>query len=180
MALGREHAHMNSNLLTVFVAITSVAVVLQMLILLGLYLAVRRTTAQAENIALDFQRRTIPLVENVRDILADATPKLQEITSNLAEASDTLKRQAETLGDTAVEMAIRARNKVAQADDMITRTLERVERTTGAMQDSVLSPVRRVNGILQAISVGIGALLNHKRDKRHERQRSANDEGMFV
>lgn len=170
---------MNSNLLTVFVAITSVAVVLQMLILLGLYLAVRRATAQAENIALDFQRRTIPLVENVRDILSDATPKLQETMSNLTEASDTLKRQAETLGDMAVEMAIRARNKVAQADDMITRTLERVEKTTGAMQDSVLSPVRRMNGILQAISVGIGVFLNHKRDTRRER-RSTNDEGMFV
>ena len=171
---------MNSNLLTLFVAITSVAVVLQMLILLGLYLAVRRATAEAENIALDFQRRTTPLVENVRDILADATPKLQAITSNLTEVSATLKHQAETLGDTAVEMAIRARNKVAQADDMITRTLEKVEKTTGAMQDSVLSPVRRVNGILQGLSVGIGAFLNNKRDTRRERQRSANDEGMFV
>ena len=179
MALGWKHVHMNDNLLTAFVAVTSVAVVVQMLILLGLYLEVKRATAQAENIALDFQRRTTPLVENVRDILADATPKLQEITSNLTEASETLKRQAETLGDTAVEMAIRARNKVAQADDMITRTLEKVEKTTGAMQDSMLSPVRRVNGILQGLSVGIGAFLNQKRDTRRER-RSANDEGMFV
>jgi|SRR5438270_4643877 len=171
---------MNSNLLTVFIAITSVAVVLQMLILLGLYLTVRRSTAQAESIALDFQRRAIPILENTRDILADATPKVKEITSNLTEVSVTLKRQAESLGNTAVDMALRAKNKVAQADDMLTRTLERVEKTTGAVQNSVLSPVRHVNGVLQAISVGIGAFLNQKRGVRNERQRTTNDEGMFV
>jgi len=171
---------MNSNLLTAFIAITSVAVVLQMLILLGIYLTMRRSTSQVHDIALDFQRRTTPLIENARDILSDATPKVKEITSNLAEASGTLKKQAITLGDTAVDMAVRARNKVAAADDVMTRTLERVEKTTGAVQNSVLLPVRRVNGILQGISVGIGALLNQKREVREERKRSTNDEGMFV
>jgi hypothetical protein len=171
---------MNSNLLIAFVAVTSVAVVLQMLILLGIYLSVRRATTQAENIALDLHRRSIPLVENARDILADATPKIKEMTSNLTDASGTLKQQAAVLGDTAVEVAVRARNKIAQADDALTRTLERVERTTGAMSNSVLSPVRRVNGILQGISVGIGAFLNQKKDHRQERRSPTNDEGMFV
>ena len=171
---------MNSNLLTAFIAITSVAVVLQMLILLGIYLTMRRSTSQVHDIVLDFQRRTTPLIENARDILADATPKVKEITSNLAEASGTLKKQAITLGDTAVDMAMRARNKVAAADEVMTRTLERVEKTTGAVQNSVLLPVRRVNGILQGISVGIGAFLSQKREVREERKRSTNDEGMFV
>jgi methyl-accepting chemotaxis protein len=170
---------MNSNLLTFFIAVTTVAVVLQMVILLGLYLAVKRSTAQAENIALDFQRRTTPLIENARDILADATPKLEALTANLNDASETFKRQAESLGDTAVEIAIRARNRAVQADELITHTLERVEKTTEAMQDSVLSPMRRVTGILHAINTGVGVFLNQKRDTRRER-RGSNDEGMFV
>lgn len=173
---------MNSILLTIFVAVTSVAVVMQMVILFQLYLAVKRATTQAEMMALDFQRRTTPLIENARDILADATPKLREVTSNLTEASDTLKRQAETLGDTAVEMAVRARNKVVQADEMLTRTLERVEKTTGAVQNSVLTPVRRVNGVLQGISVAINAFLHQKRENRGPREGGSQngDEGMFV
>ena len=170
---------MNSNLLTFFIAVTSVAVVLQTAILLGLYLSVRRTSTQMEAIALDFQRRANPIIENARDILADATPKLQEITTNLTEASSTLRRQAETLGDTAVEIAVRAGNKVAQADEVLTRALEGVERTTAAVQNSVLSPVRRVNGVLHAISVGIGAFLNQKRG-RDDGRRGPGDEGMFV
>lgn len=171
---------MNSNALTVFVAVTSVAVVLQMGLLLALYLAVRHWTAQMESVALDMQRRVTPLIENTRDILADATPKLQELTANLAEASASLRKNSETLGDVAVEMAVRTRNRVARADDMLTRTMERVEKTTGAVQNSVLSPVRHVNGILQGISVGIGAFLNQKREVQNERQRNTNDEGMFI
>ena len=173
---------MNSTLLTVFVAVTAIAVVLQMLILGALYLTAKRTASQAESIALDFQRRTTPLIENARDILADATPKLKEVTANLTEATETLKRQAETLGDTAIEMAVRARNKVVQADEMLTRTLERVEKTTGAVQNSVLSPVRRVNGILQGINVAVSALLHHKREHRSRRDggNQNGDEGMFV
>ena len=171
---------MNSNLLTFFIAITSAAVVLQTAILLGIYLAVKRTTAQMEGISLDFQRRVNPILENARDILADATPKLREITTNLNEASSTLKRQAETLGDTAVEIAVRAGNKVAQADEVLTRALEGVERATSAVQNSVLSPVRRVNSVLHAISVGIGAFLNQKQRGRDDGRRGPGDEGMFV
>ena len=171
---------MNSTLLTIFIAITSAAVVLQMLILAGIYLTVRRTTSQMESIALDVHRRATPLIENTRDIVADATPKVKEITSNLAEASASVKRHATTLGDTAVEIAVRAKNKVVQADDMVTRTLERVERTTGAVQNSVLSPVRHVTGILDAITVGIGSLLNQKRETRKQQRTTPGDEGMFV
>lgn len=173
---------MNSTLLTLFIAITSAAVVLQMLILAGIYFTVRRTTSQMESIALDVHRRATPLIENARDVIADATPKVKEITSNLAEASASAKRHATTLGDAAVEIAVRAKNKVVQADDMVTRTLERVEKTTGAVQNSVLSPVRHVNGILSAITVGIGSLLNQKRETKNERRQRSNsgDEGMFV
>ena len=171
---------MNSTALTVFIAITAAAFVLQTLILLGLYLTTREKSAKMEAAFSDFQRRLTPLIENARDILADATPKLSIATSNLAEASATLKSQAGVLGDAAVEVAIRARNKVAQADDMLTRTLERVEKTTGAVQNSVLSPVRRVNGILQGLSVGIGAFLNQKREVRDDQRRNTNDEGMFI
>ena len=170
----------SSTTQTVFVAVTCVAFVLQVSILFSIYLNVRRSSARLESVAADFQRRLMPIIENAREVLADATPKVKEITSNLTEASVTLKRQVTTLGDTAVEVAMRAKNKVAAADDIMTRTLERVEKTTGAVQNSVLLPVRRVNGILQGISVGIGAFLNQKRDVRDERKRSTNDEGMFV
>jgi hypothetical protein len=166
--------------LIVFVAITSVAVVLQMAILLALYLSVKRATSQVEGIALDLQRRTTPIIENARDIIADATPKLKEITTNLTQASATLKVQAETLGNAAVEVVVRARNQVVHADNIVSRALDRVEKTSESVQNSVLTPVRRVQGIMQALSVGLGTFLNQKRQTRQQREAGPGDEGMFV
>ncbi|HET9743066.1 MAG TPA: hypothetical protein VFQ00_09975 [Terriglobales bacterium] len=171
---------MNSTALTVFIAITAVAVVLQMAILLALYLGVRRTSAQMESIALDFQRRSTPIIENARDVLADATPKLKEITANLTTVSASLKENSEALGSAAVEIAMRARNKVATADEMISRTFERVEKTTDAVQNGVLNPVRHVQGIMQAVSVGIGAFLSPKRQPHNDRPRGTGDDEMFI
>ena len=165
--------------LIVFIAITAVAVVIQMAILLGLYLTVKRSTARIEVIAGDLQRRATPLLENARDILADATPKVKEITSNLAEASGTLKAQAATIGDAAVEIAARARDQVIRADEMVGKTLAKVEKTTDAVSESVLTPVRRVQGVVQAINVGLATLLN-QRPQRPQGQRTPEDEGMFV
>lgn len=173
---------MTSTPQTVFIAVTCVAFVLQVSILLSMYISMRRTSERLHTIVSDLQRRLTPVIENTRDILADATPKVKEITSNLVEVSDTLKQQTTTLADAAVEMALRAKNKLVQADDALTRTLERVEKTTGAVQNSVLSPVRQVNGILQGISVGIGAFLNQKKEVKNQRQerRTHSDEGMFI
>ncbi len=166
--------------LIVFVAVTSLAVVLQMAILFALYLTVKRTTAQVESIAADFQRRSTPIMENARDVIADATPKLKEITSNLTLASRSLKTHAETLGNAAAEMAIRAKTQVIRADDIISRTMDRVEKTTDVVQNSVLSPVRHVQGVVHAISIGLSAFLNQKRERRHEKTRGSSDDGMFV
>ena len=173
---------MTSTPQTVFIAVTCVAFVLQVSILLSMYMSMRRTSAVLHAVASDLQRRLMPVIENTRDILADATPKVKEITSNLVDVSATLKKQTTVLSDSAVEMVLRAKNKVVQADDALTRTLDRVEKTTGAVQNSVLSPVRQVNGILQGISVGIGAFLNQKREAKGQQQerRSHTDEGMFI
>src|SRR5262249_56261842 len=111
---------MNSNLLTAFIAITSVAVVLQMLILLGIYLTMRRTTSQVHDFAMDFQRRTTPMIENARDILADATPKVKELTSNLVETSATLKKQTATLAATPLYLALRSNTNILHTDNIST------------------------------------------------------------
>jgi methyl-accepting chemotaxis protein len=166
--------------LIVFVAVTSLAVVLQMAILFALYLSVRKTTAQVESIAADFQRRSTPIMENARDILADATPKLKEITSNLTEASRSVKTHAETMGNAAAEIAMRAKTQVIRADDIISRTMDRVEKTSDVVHNSVLSPVRHVQGIVQALSIGLSAFMHQKRDRRDDKRRSAADDGMFI
>ena len=50
---------------------------------------------------------------------------------------------------------------------MLTRTMDRVEETSEKVQHTVMSPVRQVSGIMQAISTGFGAYFNTQRRRRN-------------
>jgi hypothetical protein len=56
---------------------------------------------------------------------------------------------------------------VIRVDEMVTHTLDCVEETSEKVQHSVMSPVRHVSGIVQAISVGVGTFFNSQRRGRN-------------
>jgi hypothetical protein len=66
--------------------------------------------------------------------------------------------------DTTVNDAVdRMRLQVIRGDEMLTRTMDRIEETSEKVQHSVMSPVRQVSGIVQAISTGVGAYFNQQK-----------------
>ncbi len=169
------------TVLVIFVAVTSIAVVIQMGILIALYVSFRKTAAQMESIALDVQRRATPvldvareILDVAREILTDAAPKIKEVAGNLAETSAVVREQAQQLNVTMAEVVERARLQIIRADEMLTRTID----TAGKVQHTVLSPVRRISSIAQALSAGLGAFL-HRRPS-HSGERGSSNDGMFV
>jgi len=46
---------------------------------------------------------------------------------------------------------------------MLTRTMDRIEETSEKVQHTVMSPVRQVSGIVQALSTGFGSYFQQKR-----------------
>jgi hypothetical protein len=45
--------------------------------------------------------------------------------------------------------------------------MDRIEDTSDKVQHSVMSPVRQVSGIMQAISTGLGAYFSQQRRRRN-------------
>jgi len=77
----------------------------------------------------------------------------------------------------------RTRLQVIRADDLVTRTLDRVEETSELVQHTVVSPVRQISGIVQGLSVGISAFLSQTRTSRRRRSNAARvtqDEELFI
>jgi hypothetical protein len=60
----------------------------------------------------------------------------------------------------------RTRLQVIRADELLTRTLDKVEDTTEAVQNTVMTPVRQVSGIMHGISIGLSFLLGRQRNGR--------------
>jgi hypothetical protein len=65
---------------------------------------------------------------------------------------------------------------VIRADEMVTRTMDKVEETSEKVQHTVLSPVRHVSGILAGLSAGVNAFFTGQK----RRGNGAPNDEMFI
>ena len=95
--------------------------------------------------------------------MADLRPKLDVIADNVRDTSTTVKAQVQRIDATVNDMVDRARLQVIRADELLTRTLDRVEQTSEVVQRTVVSPVRQISGLMQGITVGLEFLFASRR-----------------
>ena len=164
--------------LTIFIAITSAAVVLQMLILLVLCIVVFKLSARLKTVADETESRVFPLLENAKVLLQDVKttlettrPKIDVILDNAAHVTTTVRSDAERVQATLNDLLDRVRLQVIRADEMVTHTMDRVEETSEKVQHSVMSPIRKVSGIAQAVSVGVETYFSNQKRRRNGGQR---------
>ena len=67
----------------------------------------------------------------------------------------------------------RTRLQVIRADELLNRTMDRIEETTDVVHRTVVSPVRQLSGLIQGLTAGVEFLFGGKRVSRAGRHRSA-------
>ena len=169
---------MDDTLLKIFIAVTTLAVVAQAGILLGLYLAVRKSTARMEALATEVKSRVLPTVETAQNLMVELRPRIDVISNNLVESTDLVRNQLGRLDATVTDVLDRARLQVIRADELLNRTMDKVEETSEVVHKTVISPLRQVNGLMAAISTGVDVFLGQKR--RHPRNGGVPQDEMFI
>lgn len=154
---------MDDTQLRIFVEVTTFAVVLQALILIALYLAVRKSTARMEALATEVASKTLPTVETVQSMLVELRPRIEVLTTNVSESSVLVRNQLARIDATLTDALDRTRLQVIRADELLNRTMDRVEETSEVVHKTVISPLRQVTGLMTAISTGVDVFLGHKR-----------------
>ena len=101
---------------------------------------------------------------------------------NLVATTTTLRTQIDRLDATVNDIVDRARLQVIRTDDLVTRTLDKVEETTNLVTHTVVSPVRQLSGIVQGLSVGISAFFGQNRNRRRRTPARGvtQDEELFI
>ena len=173
---------MNETILTAFVIATCLAVIIQAGILLGMFISMKKTSERMEALAKRVEEKALPVLESTRVILEDTAPKLKEITANLAEVSGTIKTQVNRMDATFNDAVDRTRLQVIRVDELVSRTIDKVEETTEMVQHTVLAPMKQLTGVIQGLSVGVGAFLNRRRKAAMEAAAAgrADDDEMFI
>ena len=154
---------MDDNLLRIFIAVTTFAVVVQAGILVSLYLAVRKSTAKMDALATEVKTKALPTIETVQSLLVEIRPKIDVMTTNFAESSTLVRNQLGRIDATLTDALDRTRLQVIRADELLNRTMDKVEETSEVVHKTVISPLRQVNGLMAAISTGVEVFLGQKR-----------------
>jgi len=164
--------------LTIFIAVTAAAVVIQAGILVAMYLAVRQTSARMEALAAEFKTKALPAVETAHSMMVELRPQIENLLTNVSDVSTLMHNQMERLDATLSDVIDRTRLQVIRVDELLNRTLDRVEQTTELVQKTVVSPVRQFSGLVRGVTAGVEFLLGARR--RHRDGVTVPQDEMFI
>ena len=154
---------MNETQAWVLIAIIAVGVLIHIATMIALYRSAKASSTRVQSLAKQVESRALPAMEAVQALVVDSRPKLESIIDNVAVTTGTLRGQVERLDVTLNDIVDRARLQVIRADELVTRTIDRVEETTEIVQHTVVSPVRQVSGLLQGLNAAFGSFFGRRR-----------------
>jgi len=106
-------------------------------------------------------------METVQSLLVELRPKIDVMSTNISESTKLVRNQLGRIDATLTDALDRTRLQVIRADELLNRTMDKVEETSEIVHKTVVSPLRQVNGLMAAISTGVEVFLGQKR--RHPR-----------
>ena len=169
--------------MSLFVAVTGLAVLLQAGVLLAMYLAMRKSGQRMEELAGDVKTKVMPTVVEVQAIITALRPKIENIVDNLGETTTTLRSEVQRVDATVNDAVDRGRLQIIRADELLSRTLDRVEQTSDMVQKTVVSPVKQLSGLVQGITTGLEFLFggrNRRNGGSREERRPVPQDEMFI
>jgi hypothetical protein len=167
------------KLVPLFIIFTAVAVIIQAGILVALFVVVRKTTGRVEKLASEVNTKALPLIETTQTLLVEVKPRVIDIVANAEESARIARAQMERLDATVSDIVDRTRLQVIRADELVNRTMDRVEETTDMVHRTVVSPIRRLSGLVQGLSAGLEFFLGRKRRQSRDGMGVPQDE-LFI
>jgi hypothetical protein len=150
---------------TIFIAVTSAAVVLQALILVAMYLAVRKVGAKVEALATEVREKVIPTAVEARSTIIELRPKVLSVAENVTQTTAMVRAQVERIDATLTDAVDRVRLQVIRADEMFNHTMDRIEETGDIVRRTVASPVRHLSGVVRGVTTGFEVFFGAKRPR---------------
>lgn len=158
------------TLLTVFVALTAIAVMTQAGVLVAIYMVSKRHSEQMER----FMNETRQLMAPIKTI----TENLCTASSNFVEIGIAARDQFRRVEGMVTETGEVLQTQLARLDSATREVVERVNGTAQVLQDSVVRPVREVAAIAKGVGRGLEALF--ARRQKNTVDQAHQDEELFI
>jgi hypothetical protein len=164
-----------------FVIVTAVAIVLQAIMLIALFLQLRRTAARVEETISDLNTRLTPIISRLQILVDDVSPRISGLVADASELTRLARGQAQKIDRIMTETMERLRLQLIHVDQILTGAMETVEEAGSRMRDTIWGPVMKASAMIRGIQSGL-EFLRVARGRRHsvEQPSEQQDEGMFI
>lgn len=169
----------HETLMLACIALIALAIALQTLILLLIFVAMRKAAKSLREEAESLRASVMPVLFDARDLLANTQgtlanaqeflvnvqgfvtrimPRIEATTADAVEISRRLREQTAVMQSSAIEIMEKVRRQSDRVDDMFSRFLDTVDHAGGFVAEAVSRPVRQVSGILRSAKAIIQTL----------------------
>ena len=167
------------TILTILVASIGALILIQVGVMLGMFLMMRKGMQAAGTYAQEMKAKVNPLLEQSTEVLATTKhliarlePKLEAAASDLAEITRTASDEMKKMQASADEIQDRVRRQAARVEGLTSTALDGVDRAGRMLNSAVTVPVRQMTGAMAALKAIVDAL----RSPAPGRRRTAPDE----
>jgi methyl-accepting chemotaxis protein len=151
-------------LLTLFVALTALAIIIQAGVLVAIYLISKRLSENVER----FMKETGEILVPIRSI----TENLKATSANLNEIGLSAREQFRNIESMVTDAGEALQVQLERFDRVTQNVAEKINETTEIVQDSIIRPVREMS----AFAKGIGAFFF----RRSRGDRSREEDDLFI
>jgi phage-related protein len=142
------------------VAVVALAVLLQAIVLLAIFLALRKAIRSLHEDVEDLRSAVMPIIDNTRELFIHVAPRLEAAAADLAAMTHGLRVQTADVQSAAAEAIERMRAQVSRLDAMISGAFDAVDRASTFVSEAVAKPLRQLSGILASAKAVVESLRN--------------------
>jgi ferritin-like metal-binding protein YciE len=164
-----------SSLITVLtwaVVVAAMAIILQAILLAGVYRANKKMKEQMAALA----GKAEPALESAHKLLEDTRRTVNELSARTAEVLELSRKQLTRLDEVLTEAASRSRVQMERIEMVLDDVISRFQETTALVQNGIIRPIRHINGLAAGIRAAIAALAGAKTTVAQ----ATHDEEMFI
>jgi hypothetical protein len=163
-----------------FSIVATIALIVQVAILIGLFLQLKRTTEAINRMIADLHTRIGPILTRTQILLDDTQPKITSLVDDASHVVYLARVQAQKMDKVFSEASDRLRGQLVRADRILTGTLEAVQDAGTQVRRTILGPVQKASAVVQGIKVGLDFLRARRGRRDSVEETLEQDEELFI
>jgi uncharacterized protein YoxC len=162
-----------------FIVIAAVAIVIQMAVMVGMMLSVKKSLDHFTRLSTDLESRINPILTRVNRILEDSEGRISSVMGDTAEITRLARSQAQKVDRIFTDTIERLQIQVIRADQILTGAMEVVDEAGTKFRNTLWGPIRQASAVMKGIKVGLD-MLRRQQGGVVEADVASQDEELFI